>query len=76
MAGAAILYRLTTPPGASPLLDEPLLHPQPAMYAALVGAALITAAALHASMAGDPAPKQVEQPDWAKPGEIKVWDAS
>jgi len=51
-AAGLVLFKLLSPPGASPQLTEQLLDPQPAVYLALVCAMAITAGGAISTRAG------------------------
>ena len=77
-AGMVVLAKLVSPPGASPLLSEQLLSPQPAMWFALLAAVTMVAGGLMALGAGSQkreARQLRRYRRWTR-SQVRVWDAS
>ena len=71
LASATVLYRLASPPGSNTPLGD-LLHPATALYAGLVGAAMMLAGGLMAL--GAPASASAASPD--PDPTVRIWSAS
>jgi hypothetical protein len=76
VAAGIVTFRLISPPGTTPLLDEQLLSAQPAIYLALVGSLMMVFGGVAGSLSStsEASPVPATTPAWA--GEVKVWDAS
>lgn len=75
VAAGVVTFRLISPPGTTPLLEEQLLSAQPGIYAALVGSLLMVFGGVQASLSGESVAKpEPKPPAWS--GEVRVWDAS